>query len=155
MTITRAADETVVAGYRLYWGSDSTTKLSGAPILKEIEKTGSDVSVDFGGGETGSITSSVPANTSHLLIYTYNADNEADTPYAYEIEDCVVERVADMSSDSNDAYPGDLTVFNNKLYFRARLSTAFMEYNLWNMMIQRMLQCHPATRLYGTQDLSR
>ena len=131
MTVSKAADETAVTGYRLYWGSDSTTKLPGAPLLKEIEKTGGDIELNWGGAEAGSITSTVPAGATHILVYTYYADKEADTPFSYDIEDRVVEMTADMLTDSGASYPQELTVFNDKLYFVSRITSAIMQYNLW------------------------
>ena len=131
MTVAKAADESAIDGYRLYWGSDASTKLSGAPVLKEIAKTGSDLSLTFGGMTAGSITSSVPSGTSHILVYTYYDDQEAATPYAWDIEDRVIERLADMVADSNDSFPQEFTVFNSKLYFCAKASTGIMNFNLW------------------------
>ena len=74
VNITKAASETDVTHYVLYWGSSTTAKQSGTPIAN-IAITGSNV------------TQSISANTSiptgpaatHLLVYTKNADGEMAT----------------------------------------------------------------------------
>lgn len=134
MTIAKAADETAVTGYRLYWSADGTTKLNNAPVVKDVVKTGSDIILTFG-TETGNLITSVPVGATHLLIYTYYGDYEAETLYAYDIQDRVVEMVVDLFPNSPSSLVHDLTLFNDKLYFVAQITDDTFPYgayyNLW------------------------
>ena len=70
VSITKAADETDLTHYVLYWGSGATTRLTGQNAVATLAKTGSD------------LTYSVPADTSlpsgatHFLVFTKNPNGE-------------------------------------------------------------------------------
>jgi len=73
VTITKATDESDVTHYVLYWGSDSSTKLSGQSAVDTIAKTGADVSHII------SASTAIPANATHLIAFTKNAGGEMAT----------------------------------------------------------------------------
>lgn len=82
VTITKAADESDVTDYVLYWGSNATTKQN-ATAITTIAKTGANVTYNFG---ANTAIPTGPAAT-HLLVYTKNAIGEMATNYALAISD--------------------------------------------------------------------
>ncbi len=83
VTITKAANETDVKRYLIYWGTDSTTKLAlwaNTPVLS-ITATGSDV--------TGTITTGtpIPDTATYLLSFSENSGGEMTTGAAVAIRD--------------------------------------------------------------------
>jgi hypothetical protein len=75
VTIARAADESTVTTYNLYFGSDATTKLYLTPIVS-IPKTDAALSYPF------SLGTPLPAGATHLLAYSANDGGENATPVA-------------------------------------------------------------------------
>jgi hypothetical protein len=69
--ITKAADETDITHYVLYWGSNSTTKQSGIPIV-EIAKTGANLTHSF----SANTVIPISPNATHILAFTKNTDGE-------------------------------------------------------------------------------
>jgi len=72
VTITKAADESDVTHYVLYWGSSSTVKNSGTPITTAAV-TGSNVTYAI------SASTAIPAGATHLLVFTKNSGGEMAT----------------------------------------------------------------------------
>lgn len=61
--ITKAVDETLISGYTLYWGSDSTTKLNGNPAIATMPKTGTDITYNL------PLDTVSPAGATHVLCF--------------------------------------------------------------------------------------
>lgn len=73
--ITKSDDESDIDSYVIYWGSDSTTKLSGEVAITEITATGSDLAFTLPGDQA------IPSNSaSHFLVYSKNSAGENETP---------------------------------------------------------------------------
>ena len=73
VAITKAADESDVTSYALYWGSDGNTRLGNA--IATFPKTGADVSY--------SLTGAVPVGANDLLAFSVNAVGEMATGASY------------------------------------------------------------------------
>src|SRR5690606_19894863 len=80
--IYKALDESSITEYRLYWGSDATTKQSSTPIAVG-SATGSDIVHTF---NANTVIPSSPAAT-HLLVFTANNDGEMATGVSVAITD--------------------------------------------------------------------
>lgn len=70
VVIVPAADESTITVYNLYWGSSPATKLSGAPIIASIPKTGATLRFPIASG------TQVPAGANSLVVFTANASGE-------------------------------------------------------------------------------
>jgi hypothetical protein len=84
VTFQKASDETDLTSYVLYWGSDSTTKLTTVPQIAEISKSG--VLLLMGTQQSNSTLSFtvatntlVPSGATHFLVFTKNAFGEMST----------------------------------------------------------------------------
>ncbi|NBW83061.1 hypothetical protein EBR21_15030, partial [bacterium] len=80
IVITKAANESDVTGYVVYFGSNATTKVSDT-FIRDVEKTGSDLAVSLPSG------TDKPANATHLLVFTRNGDGKMATPTSLKISD--------------------------------------------------------------------
>lgn len=80
LTINKAADETNITHYVLYWGLSTTGKENMTPIAT-IAVTGANVTHTFAADTAKSI------NATHLLVFAKNGAIEADPPAAIEIYD--------------------------------------------------------------------
>jgi hypothetical protein len=78
VTISRAADESDVTEYVVYWGSDATTKI-GNPI-GVLPKTGSNLVYPLANAVR-------PANATHILVFTKNGDAEMATGVAVAFDE--------------------------------------------------------------------
>lgn len=99
--IKKAADESDIDNYCLYWGESSTEKLAGSSIITTLAVTGSDVTYSFPAG------SAIPSGASHLLVFSKNEYGETDTPVARIIEDLVID-VANPEPYTGWVYPVEL-----------------------------------------------
>lgn len=122
LSIIKATDETNVVEYRLYWGSDSTTKLDSQPMIQSYTTTGSNITHIF------AENSSVPSGATHFLVYSFTNESEALFPVSLHIPDKVYKLVKDINS-GGDSSPGEMAVFSGKLYFSANDGTNGFE--LW------------------------
>lgn len=105
VTITRAADETDITNYVLYWGSSSTVKQNVTPIATLPV--------------SGNVTHTFAANTSipggpaatHLLVFTENADGEMATGVSLLIADIGVptNAAALVSFTDGDTTAGEIS----------------------------------------------
>ena len=93
--IRRAANEKDVVSYLLYWGSDAITKNSGTPI-STISKTGSNLTYNF------SEDTAIPAGSTHLLVYTKDADIESDRPTAVLLADAQGEATIRLETNTSN-----------------------------------------------------
>jgi hypothetical protein len=100
VTIQRAVDETDIDSYRVYWGSDATTKLQAAPIV-ELPKIGEDLSYILP-------AQSLPSGATHLLVWSANLIGEAASPVATQIVDSP--RFTDISQPSQRSSAPNPTV---------------------------------------------
>ncbi len=84
VVITKASDESDITDYVLYWGSSSSTKLT---EIATTSKRGANITYSFANN------TAIPANASHLLVYTKNNVGENGSPgNAYvEITDHVLQ----------------------------------------------------------------
>ncbi|ODS24435.1 hypothetical protein AB835_03815 [Candidatus Endobugula sertula] len=80
LTINKAVDETHITRYNLYWGSDSTTKLSGQTIIASIAKIGADVTHTFAADTV------IPTGATHLLVTTENSGKEDVVGINFDIQ---------------------------------------------------------------------
>lgn len=97
VTITKAANESTLTHYVLYWGADATTKQNTTAITT-IAKTGANVTYNFA---ANTVLPSSPAAT-HLLVFTKNADGEMATG--------VNVAITDDSSAGGGGAPGTFTI---------------------------------------------
>ncbi len=80
ITIDRAIDESNIRSYKLYWGSDATTKLAATPPLASLPSTGSNVFF--------SLDKAVPPpGATHLLAFSANSVGEMATGVSVEAMD--------------------------------------------------------------------
>jgi hypothetical protein len=63
ITILKAADESQLTTYNIYWGSDTITKLSDSAMIASVAKTGSDIIYALDPAITR------PANANYILIF--------------------------------------------------------------------------------------
>jgi hypothetical protein len=80
VTITKAADESDITHYVLYWGDSTTDKQSTTPIA-DVLADGSNVTHTF------SENTSMPSTATHLLVFTKNDDGEMATGVNVAIDD--------------------------------------------------------------------
>ena len=80
LSITRAANESDIMQYLLYWGSNASTKLNSTPIAT-LAKTGANLSQTLAAGTVK------PTGATHFLVYTKNADGEMATGVSQLIVD--------------------------------------------------------------------
>lgn len=80
LTITRAAAETQLTGYNLYWGSAPQDKLEGEDIIAAFEKTGADIAYTFAAG------TAIPDGASYLMVYTENYGIEHPVGISVELK---------------------------------------------------------------------
>lgn len=80
IAITKAVNESDVTHYVVYFGSDSSTKQSTTPLVT-LPKTGTTISYWLPAG------TNKPANATHLLVFTKNADGENATSAEVQIID--------------------------------------------------------------------
>lgn len=84
ITITKATSETDVTYYGLYWGSASSTKLSGSTIISYIAATGANVTYTIGSN------TALPSGATHLLVFTVNSTGEMATGISTTVTDLSV-----------------------------------------------------------------
>ena len=98
VTITKAASESSVTHYVLYWGSDGTTKQNATEITS-IAATGSNVTYTLAANTT------IPTGptASHLLVFTKNADGEMATGVNIAISDLTAPTNAAVSIAFTDS----------------------------------------------------
>ncbi|NBX18894.1 MAG: hypothetical protein EBR09_16200, partial [Proteobacteria bacterium] len=80
IVIKKAANESDVSHYVVYFGSSASTKAASTSIGR-IERTGSDLVVKLPSG------TDKPSNATHLLVYTMNNDGEMASPVSSQIAD--------------------------------------------------------------------
>ena len=81
ITVTKAVDESDLTHYVIYWGSDSTTKLSGESAIAEVAKTGANVTSELAADTL------LPVGATHLLVFTKNENGEMATGVSQAITD--------------------------------------------------------------------
>ena len=74
VTITRAADESDVTSYKLYWGTNATTKKTTSPLIATFN-TSSTGNVIY----TFTTSTTIPTGVTHFLVYSNNAYGEMST----------------------------------------------------------------------------
>ncbi|MEM7183514.1 MAG: putative Ig domain-containing protein [Spirochaetota bacterium] len=99
LTIGKAADESDITSYAVYFGSSTTTKVGNA--LLDIAKTGSDLSYTI---PTGTLTS----GATHILVYSKNINGENTTPSAVAINDLSQIVAAGLSFTDTDTASGTI-----------------------------------------------
>ena len=107
VNVGKATDEADIDDYRLYWGSDSSTKLggSGATPITIMAKTGSDLSYSF------PVNTVISSGATHLLIFTKNASSpELTTPTTTAIVDVALpsNAAASVSFTDTDKHQGEI-----------------------------------------------
>ena len=97
VTITKAASETNITHYVLYWGSDSSTKQNATEVAS-IAKTGSNVTYAI------SADTAIPSGptATHFLVFTKNADGEMATGVNVAITDIALPTSAPTSVSFTD-----------------------------------------------------
>ncbi len=95
LTLTPATDETQVKDYALYWGSDTTTKLSSLPFAA-LPTEGKSLSLQLG-------STLLPTGTTYLLAYSRGVSGEWTTPLAWALTDLDLETslIVHLPLDSN------------------------------------------------------
>lgn len=80
ITVQRAADETGISGYRIYWGTSATTKAADLDVIAESQGTG-----DFYWALPADFRK--PDGVTHILGYTVSAGGESLVPAAVAVSD--------------------------------------------------------------------
>ncbi|MDT8447172.1 MAG: hypothetical protein RRB13_09815 [bacterium] len=81
LNITKATDESKVDSYKIYWGSDAATKLSGESVIASKDKVNANLTYDFAANTL------LPSGANYFLVFTANQVGEATTPKALAIAD--------------------------------------------------------------------
>lgn len=87
IVVKKAADESDVAEYRVYFGKSDTAKLVGSPLGASPAK-GVDITMPV------ATDTALPADATHLLAFTANAEGENPTPVAIPLVDNFIEEKA-------------------------------------------------------------
>ncbi|MGK5093278.1 DUF1566 domain-containing protein [Deltaproteobacteria bacterium TL4] len=96
VTITKAANESTLTHYVLYWGSSTTTKLAGQSAVTTLAKTGSNLTHTF------LDNTSIPSGATYLLVFTKNADVEMTTGVSTTINKTTIDTVTNLMWQDND-----------------------------------------------------
>jgi hypothetical protein len=94
VVIGKAADESDVDSYVLYWGANATTKLNGQSAIATLPKSGADV--------TYVLTGPVPLGATKLLVFTSNSVGEMATGLA--TDDDNYPKYVDISASSSTGW---------------------------------------------------
>ena len=81
VTILKAADESDITHYNLYWGSDSSTKLKGYSAITRLAATGTNLTHLFPNH------TDLPAKATHLLVFSSNRKKEMISGISTGIKD--------------------------------------------------------------------
>ncbi|MCB1160270.1 MAG: hypothetical protein KDK45_22395, partial [Leptospiraceae bacterium] len=73
LTIGKASDESNITSYALYWGTNSSTKLS---HITDLAATGTNLSYTF------NTNTSIPSGATHFLVFTKNSAGESTNPFS-------------------------------------------------------------------------
>ncbi len=92
LTIGKAADESTITHYALYWGVSSDSKVDGEAVLTESQISGADITYTF------AADTAVPSSASHFLVYSQNAKGEMSTGISLAIDDAVTPGIASSLS---------------------------------------------------------
>ncbi len=92
VSITKASNETDITHYVLYYGSNSSTKLSGQSAISTIAKSGSNLTYAI------PANTAIPTNATYLLVYTKNAAGEMESGVSVTITDVVASSNANLSA---------------------------------------------------------
>ncbi len=113
LEVVRAEDESNITGYRLYWGSSDSERLTEEPPIDSFLVTDEDIEHYF-----ENVT--IPENATHFLVYSVNQSGVSATPLSMDIPDTVLKMVANINkTGSIHANPHSFHVWNSKLYFSA------------------------------------
>ncbi len=128
MTVTAAADESGINSYRVYFGSDTTTPVSGSSPVADLSKGGTMKA--FIDADTP-----VPAGSEYLLVFSVDENGNCNnTPLAVELKDAVCKRIDDTIHLGGEnitpvvAMPRTFAIVNEKLYF---LGVGSSNYAIW------------------------
>ncbi|MGK5091696.1 hypothetical protein WDW89_06720 [Deltaproteobacteria bacterium TL4] len=78
LTVTPASDESLIAGYTVYWGSNATTKLGDAIV--SFDKTGAALTHPF-------VNQAIPASVAYILVFSKSEKGEATSNVFIKIKD--------------------------------------------------------------------
>lgn len=108
LTIGRATDESEVSSYTVYWGSDSTTKLSGQPVIDDIPRNETTIEYTFPNNTP------VPPGANTLLVYTANDQGEGSNPGSVDLPSVTLNPPTGLSYTNEDAaYVKNQAITNN------------------------------------------
>ncbi|HPJ39702.1 MAG TPA: hypothetical protein PLT75_14765 [Spirochaetota bacterium] len=112
LIIQKAADESKITTYRVYWGSGESTRLTGQSAITSFTADGTDHTYSF------AADTAVPSGATHLLVYTEGDEGEVITPKAIDFDDLVIRIVADINAGGSST-PQRFIVFSDRLFFNA------------------------------------
>ena len=104
---TAANPTTNITGYKIYWGSDATTKLAGntAAVYTVSDATTA--------SQTVAADTALPSGANYFLIYSYNANGESATCLAVPITDSSnVDYTVTNDTDDSSKYKVDGTTYD-------------------------------------------
>ncbi len=127
LVISRAADESRITGYTLYWGSSPAEKLTGQSSIASFTADGNNHNYSF------LPDTAVPSGATHFLVFSSGSEGETAVPLAIDIADLVIQRVSDINPGAGDSNPAFLTRFSldGKLYFSATDGGTIYGNELW------------------------
>ena len=109
----KALNEDDITGYRFYWGSSATEKLSGQPAVATFAADNQDKTYEF------PENTEIPAGASYLLAYSYNSNGECLSPVVFPVKDRILEKVDNIDSGVFSQTLEHVCIYNNKLFFSA------------------------------------
>lgn len=103
LTIGKAADESSITHYALYWGVSSDSKVNGEAVITEAQVTGADLAYTF------AADTAVPDSATNFLVYSKNAKGEMSTGIALAFTDAVTPGIASSLSFTDiDLHSGEV-----------------------------------------------
>ncbi|MEY3902794.1 MAG: hypothetical protein RL189_2100 [Pseudomonadota bacterium] len=130
LQITRATNESDITHYRVYWGSNSQTKLAGYSAFSVLSKSLLNLSVGLRAGTVK------PFGATHFLVFSYNPDGEMATGKSFLIIDKGVPvnfatsiKFSDMDSSAGDRVGG--TVYIGKAKNESDITQYVVYWGSW------------------------
>ena len=126
LTILQARSHDGVSEYRIYWGMNSTTPLSGSSMLLAVTATTAGTNLTVNLNDT-----SLPTNASHLLAFAASSQGESASAASTEVMDYAPAQQAAESVNFTDTDPRAGFVTGTAYIARAQDESTIDNYNLY------------------------